>query len=270
MHFPILGAWRCCMKKVKLIMIVLCISIIGSLSLGYAFDIPAARKVTWQGNVGVSGGIPDRTTVCATINASSGDRTSTIQSAINSCPSGQVVKLGAGTFNISGLSMKSNVTLRGSGIGVTTIVPSGNEFLQFGAYGTAYGTAVNLAGGYTKGSTTITTSTNHGWSAGDHIVIDQLNNASGDPIISIAGDGGNSNLGGRTGDGSRAMQQVVKLVAPTSGTTATLEIPLYMTFDSGKTPQAAKVTMAVQNAGVEALTFDNTAGQYYPITIFNA
>ena len=254
-------------------MIVLCISIIGSISLGYAFDIPAERKVTWLGNVGVNGGIPSRTAICSTISSTGSNQTTAIQTAINNCSSGGggVVYLNAGTFIVSGLYMKSNVTLRGAGMGTTILSAAGNQVLNFGDYGASYGTAVNLAGGYTKGSTTITTSTAHGWSAGQYIVIDQLNNASGTPIISNVGDGGtNTTIAGRLSGGTRAKQQVVKLIAPTSGTTATLEIPIYQDFDSAQTPQATRVTLSVENAGVEALTINNTAEYIYPITVFNS
>src|ERR1051325_6524701 len=82
--------------------------------------IDPSRAIDWSQS-GVPGGIPNRTTICATIDAStfgngSSNAVSGIQSALNSCGSGQVVKLSAGTFLISGsLTIPSNVTLRGSG-----------------------------------------------------------------------------------------------------------------------------------------------------------
>jgi hypothetical protein len=72
------------------------------------------------------GGIPDRTTVCATVNAL-GDRqddTNNIQNAINRCPPDQVVLLAAGTFMIAEgnyVILSKGITLRGSGPGVTTL-----------------------------------------------------------------------------------------------------------------------------------------------------
>src|SRR5438093_12635 len=60
--------------------------------------LSASRAVDWS-NVGVPGGIPNRTTICATLNP--GATASQIASAISSCPSGQVVKLNAGTYNLS-------------------------------------------------------------------------------------------------------------------------------------------------------------------------
>jgi hypothetical protein len=221
--------------------------------------IPANRRVTWEGNVGVAGDIPSRTTIYQTITASSGDRTSTIQSAINACPSGQVVLLGPGTFNITSLTMKSGVTLRGSGIAVTTLkcTSSSSPYLiSFG--GTqAFGTAYNLSSGYNKESTNISTSSAHGWSAGDIILIDQLNNTSGDPVMTATGTEGKCTWCDRA-SGNRSSGQLAKLVAPTSGTSATLEMPLYWNYASGMTPQGSKATAVVKDAGVEDLQLDNS------------
>ena len=66
------------------------------------------------------GGIPNRTTVCATVNPIGGgaDDLANIQNAINNCPAGQVVQLGAGTFTISmseNIYLDRGITLRGSG-----------------------------------------------------------------------------------------------------------------------------------------------------------
>src|SRR3989304_4827673 len=81
------------------------------------------RAIDWS-QAGVPGGIPNRSTICATLNP--GATLAQINSAIANCPAGQVVKLNAGTYNlISGISMKSNVTLRGSGADVTKLNFSG-------------------------------------------------------------------------------------------------------------------------------------------------
>jgi hypothetical protein len=64
------------------------------------------------------GGIPNRMTVCATVKPSGGDDTSNIQTAVNNCPSGQVVLLSVGTFTIGeGKYVRVNkaITVRGSG-----------------------------------------------------------------------------------------------------------------------------------------------------------
>jgi hypothetical protein len=67
------------------------------------------------------GGIPNRTTVCATVNPRGGgqDDFNNIQNAINSCPAGQVVQLGAGTFTVHiadlPIQVSTGITLRGTG-----------------------------------------------------------------------------------------------------------------------------------------------------------
>ena len=67
------------------------------------------------------GGIPSRTTVCATVNPLGGgqDDFTNIQNAINKCPAGQVVQLGAGAFTVKTADMpiqiSTGITLRGTG-----------------------------------------------------------------------------------------------------------------------------------------------------------
>ena len=72
------------------------------------------------------GGIPNRTTVCATVNplGSAKDDTTNIQNAIAACPLGQVVQLGAGTFTIAEgnyVLLNKGITLRGAWPGVTIL-----------------------------------------------------------------------------------------------------------------------------------------------------
>jgi hypothetical protein len=67
------------------------------------------------------GGIPTRTTVCATVNPLGGgkDDFTNIQNAINNCPTGEVVQLGAGAFTVKladlPIQISSGITLRGTG-----------------------------------------------------------------------------------------------------------------------------------------------------------
>src|SRR5271165_6769143 len=72
------------------------------------------------------GGIPNRTTVCATVNplGSAKDDTTNIQNAIAACPLGEVVMLGAGTFTIAEgnyVLLNNGITLRGAGPGATIL-----------------------------------------------------------------------------------------------------------------------------------------------------
>src|SRR2546426_12050317 len=77
--------------------------------------IDASRRIDWS-QAGVPGGIPNRITICAKLNP--GATAAEINSAIASCPAGQVVFLNAGTYIFSSgidFAGKSNVTLRGAG-----------------------------------------------------------------------------------------------------------------------------------------------------------
>lgn len=131
------------------------------------YQLPSDRTVVWQGNVGIPGGIPSRTTICSTSacvtagSPSGGDDTSRIQAAINSCPTNQVLLLGSGTYKVSGiLTISTPMVLRGQGTSSTTIVFTANS----GAWGhlsltrdvsSSYTTQANIVSGYTKGSTQI-------------------------------------------------------------------------------------------------------------------
>jgi hypothetical protein len=84
--------------------------------------IPADRMTTWNPGLNAVGGIPNRTTIYRTLSPRGGslDDTAAIQSALDTCRPGQVVKLSPGTFNINGMGLhfkKSECTLRGSGTG---------------------------------------------------------------------------------------------------------------------------------------------------------
>ena len=72
------------------------------------------------------GGIPNRTTVCATVSplGNAQDDTTDIQNAINVCPPGEVVMLTAGAFTIAEgnfVLLNAGITLRGAGPGVTIL-----------------------------------------------------------------------------------------------------------------------------------------------------
>src|SRR4051812_13249664 len=97
--------------------------------------VPADRSTLWDPGLNAVGGIPNRTTVCATINAStygngSQDARAGIQAAIDSCPANQVVQLSAGNFAIRGeaLFIGKNIVLRGAGLGATHLIkPAGTN-----------------------------------------------------------------------------------------------------------------------------------------------
>lgn len=86
--------------------------------------LPADRVTVWKPGMMAVGGIPARSTICATISPSGADDTLRIQAAINVCPIGQVVQLTAGTFLINSgnyLVINKGITLRGAGPDRTTL-----------------------------------------------------------------------------------------------------------------------------------------------------
>jgi hypothetical protein len=133
--------------------------------------VSASRSVDWR-NVGIPGGVPNRTTICATL--SPGATSAQINSAIAACASGQVVKLNAGTYNLSSgitFANKSNVTLRGAGPDQTFLVfGSGASASCFGLatdvciangesnWSGGPSRTANWTAGYAKGTTQITLS----------------------------------------------------------------------------------------------------------------
>src|SRR5262249_11687175 len=116
--------------------------------------VPFNRRINWT-YTGVAGGIPNRTTICATF--SPGATAAAITRAINACNNG-VVFLNAGTYTAASLGgpiqvYKSNVTLRGAGADKTIL--TGNKIIDLGnGSNVALGTVITS--GAAKGSTTFT------------------------------------------------------------------------------------------------------------------
>jgi hypothetical protein len=82
--------------------------------------IPPDRNFTWNPGMMSKGGVPYRTTICATLSPSGRDDSAAIQAMLDSCPSNQVVLLTPGIFIVNNyLLIHSGITLRGSGAGVT-------------------------------------------------------------------------------------------------------------------------------------------------------
>lgn len=235
--------------------------------------IPVDRRITWQGSVGLASGIPERTTIFANVkNApynAAGDGvtndTTAIQSAINACPSGQVVYIPNGTYMVTYLRMKSNITLRGESRANTIvkgIAGSQSRILCFEStsyyYQGEYETGKNITAGVAKGSSTLTI-VNHGYSAGDMLVIDQLDDQYGDPPITAQGNETYSGYVSRE-NGHRPIGQIAVVDTVVSANVFTIEIPLYYDYDVTRTPQAARVrsTFITNDAGVEHLRVDNS------------
>ena len=88
--------------------------------------LPADRATVWKPGMMAVGGIPARSSICATIKPRGAriDDTAQIQAAIDGCRDGSVVQLAAGTFIIDGgkfLLINKGITLRGEGPTRTTL-----------------------------------------------------------------------------------------------------------------------------------------------------
>lgn len=163
---------------------------------------PPDRVTTW--NPGVPGGVPARSTVCASLSAATygngaRDATGGIQAAIKSCPSGQVVLLSAGTFTINDgkfLLIDKGITLRGAGPGQTTLQktdgakpgveatgakPSPVVILgpsRWAANGNnGFGGSTNLTVDAVKGAYSITVESANGFKVGQTVLLDELSGA---------------------------------------------------------------------------------------------
>jgi hypothetical protein len=151
------------------------------------------------------------------------------------------------------------VTLRGSGTGVTILKGSsgfsGGTFLNFdNGYDAEWSGAARNLVSPTKGSTTVTTSSAHGWAVGDLVLIDMVEQPNGDPPIEHRGSLGNATWVGR-GNGTRPIGQLVEIKAVPSSTTATIEPELYWSYNNS--PQGVKLSGTTKYGGVEDLTVDN-------------
>jgi hypothetical protein len=207
----------------------------------------ADRIIDWT-LAGVPGGIPTRTTVYTTLNA--GSTAAQINSAISACPSGQVVSLGAGTFNLStSINMKSGITLRVAGAGSTILNAtfSGNIINMVGNYNTS-GPSSGITAGNTKGSQTITLSSASSFNVGNIIVVDELN----DPSF-VTNDGGEGACSWCSrSNGTRTLGEM-HIITAKNGNTLTLSNPL--AYGYNRTPQAYNwATSPVTDAGVENMT----------------
>jgi len=230
-----------------------------------AYNLPDDRVIEWKGNVGVEGGIPNRTTICSTLNP--GATNSEINSALSSCPSGQVVYLNAGTYNLTGsITLKSNKTLRGSGMNKTILnftSSLANDIVIGGS--TSYtnyndGQAINITSNVLKGANQLPLQSSGNLTVGSFVYISQLPDTSIPVSNSSKGDGSGQtacNYCGIFGAGGDRIQQQTAKVTAINGTTITINPPLYFNLYSNLTPTVHKTVNMTQYAGVEDLTVKN-------------
>jgi hypothetical protein len=148
------------------------------------------------------GGIPTRTTVCATVQPLGGgaDDTANIQNAIGSCPVGQVVFLAAGSFTIAEgnhVQLNRGVTLRGNGAGSTILTRTGGAALNSYIPGASPSpmiivgasqynvneTATALTADGAQASTSVQVASTAGFSVGQIVLLDEASGAQWMPDV---------------------------------------------------------------------------------------
>lgn len=250
------------------------------------FIMPQDRDGTWE-SAGVYGGIPDSTSMTVWTNVNTNWTVAQINSAIQDCPSNQVVQLTNGTYVLDGrLLMKSGVVLRGSGITNTILMPNhsanggmiriGDTFQNmYRAISTQSnlqsGSVVAWTGGYTKGESNLTFSGTNGLAVGNIVILDQLNGdiATTNPV-NVFGYEGNQVPGRHSSDagvtGNRAVWHMARVTA-ISGTNVTIWPPLaWPSWDGSKSPEAFWIgtgdgsTKWTRKVGIESLTINATNG----------
>ena len=218
--------------------------------------IPAERRMDWTPgvNVGVPGGIPQRTTIGATVDAArygTGlvDASGAIGAAIDACPAGQVVFIPAGTYRIDNRVYRpyaSNITLRGAGMGRTVLkANTKGQVLLFGTSDWPRPTAgLAITGGAMKGSEVLTVADTSTIAVGNLVRVEQDNA----PYV--------ASTSGLRPD-VRLMSAVFRATAKT-GTTVTVAPPL--PFDFTLSPRLVPYKIPpLSNTGVEDLTIDCNA-----------
>src|SRR5271166_4204644 len=164
-------------RRLLLPTILFCLAL-SSQAQNWTGILASSRAIDWSASgigAGVPGGIPQRSTICSTLNP--GATVAQINSAIANCPDGQVVFLNAGTYNLTAeidINAKNNgtvgqVTLRGAGPDSTFLVwGSGGNFGCSGLggdiciknvdtnYSGGVSNLVNWTAGYSAGTTSIT------------------------------------------------------------------------------------------------------------------
>lgn len=164
------------------------------------YELPTDRATRWKPGVTYNGGLPDRNTVCATIDAAAHgngtkDATAAIQSAIDKCPRGQVVQLSAGTFRIDSgniIMLNKGITLRGAGAGSTILQktdgakvnryqpgprPSPVIIVGPGRWRAGGDVSTDLTIDAAKGGTAITVADATGFRPGQIVLLDELSGA---------------------------------------------------------------------------------------------
>jgi hypothetical protein len=294
-----MGRFQESMRKISLILTLVLMAAIPSRAQLWSGVIDPKRAVDWT-TAGVTGGIPTRTTICQTLNP--GATAAQIQTAINNCPSGQVVFLNAGNYTLNnGLTMKSNVTLRGAGANQTILTFSGHtsdywgpmDVLFQGNYvSSGYGSAPGMGGApstnnktwvgtngvtgtYTKGATVLNLGTaptgSPNLQVGDMLQLYQSDDSgitSG--LFICSSTSANCSLEGSGYTDGTGEQQYVR-VTNISGTQVTVTPGIFMdNWVTAKNPHAYWFGGDIRMAGLEDLRVNTDSGLWGGIEFWQA
>lgn len=237
------------------------IAALGSSTAFAADPIPPERRVDWS-LTGVPGGIPDRTDVCATIDAATYgtmavDAAPAIVQAITDCVTSEdapkVIEIPAGDYLLGSsidLGEKSWLTIRGAGASQTRLVPAGRAFRL--GWGSAAPLGATVTAGATRGSTQLTLSSTEGVVDGGLLAIDRAD----DPTLVFSTSGAGRNL-----------KQIVR-VTSIAGNDVGFEPPLFWDFDDA--PQLTGFGgMMTQGVGIEDILFDHEGQGMGPSVFFD-
>lgn len=251
---------------------------------GSFYELTSDRVTTWQPGVTYNGGIPTRSTIYTTINASTygngaSDARAGIQAALDACPTGQVVKLSAGDFKISSgeLQITRSITLRGSGptggsqtrlvnSPVGSSSSSGLIWLGANNYhpsleGDTTNSKVFTSDGV-KGTYSCTLNSVSGLSVGQLVLIDSLYNSA-----LTAWAPGYNPADGYNGRPNRPLTQMME-IASIVGSTVTFTTPFHITFDVAHTAQLATWSITASDGiGLEDLSCYGGGGGFGNITM---
>ena len=263
-------------------------------SLGSSYNFPTgptystksgtatlSRAIPWA--PGIVGGVPQRTTICATLSATGNGDDAAINAALASCPDNEVVLLNPGAYNIKNAIIwsKSNVVLRGSGGPGVAASQQTRLMADPSLYGPVVsiglnlfphptGASVSLTADALQGTNTATVSSTSGFKAGDLVTVDMLVDPADDTgtwiVNAPTGETGlvypyseYNPTKSPQGDASRGWfsrenrptSQIME-VQSISGNTITFSSPFHMTFDVAHTAQVTGWdTKPLTNSGLE-------------------
>ena len=236
---------------------------------GSAEIIAPERRVVWQDNVGIPGGIPDSSPKAVYATVPVGASVDTVSHALHAAAPNQVVVMPAGNYSWNGqldwAGVDDGVVLRGAGSGKTVVTwqfySECGMNMRAAASEHALSVDADLSADGHKGDTVINVNAVPSWvTVGNLIGIDELDDTN---YVAGVGTNGGESYREMEGNGPRGKGQLVRVIAKTD-TNITLELPLYSDFrvsQSAQIFQPAFDPSAVKPltlCGVEGITFRAT------------